>query len=132
MKRFVLLYIGLLCSILCGVFAATSTGDMPDGGWASTSLFSTTQGAPTLSTDYPFIPFYSTSYMLDGKSSSDNSVSPSLSPRGPQRVDRGDNIGGPGEPPDTPIGDMLLPLLLAAIGYGITINLKKQHHHEKI
>lgn len=67
--------------------------------------------------------------MLDGKSSSDNSISPSLSPRGPQRVDRGDNIGDPG---DTPIGDMLLPLRLAAIGYGITINLKKQHHHEKI
>ena len=115
MKRFVLLYIVLLSSILWPMFAATSTSDMPDGGWESSSVFCTTNGCtPSLAND-PTIPFYSTSYMLDGKPSSDNSVSPSLSPRGPQRV-ADDNTGDPGATYDEPLPDGTLLLLFCALG----------------
>lgn len=129
MKRFGLLYVVLLSSILCPMFAATSTGDMPDWGRESTAVFfSTTDGSSPSLASTPSIPFYSTSSMLDGSEPTKSIIGSNMSPQGPQRVDRDDNTGDPGDSPVTPIGDMLLPLLLIALGYAAIRHLKIQYH----
>lgn len=51
-------------------------------------------------------------------------VSTEVSPaQGPRRVNRGDNNGDPGT---FPVGDLLWPMLLLALGYGAVVCARKK------
>lgn len=105
-------YILSAIALMMAMYAPAQLVDS-DWGQLPNSDMQTTSVLPGSGSDLPFA-------AESGVSIVSTEVSPA---QGPRRVDRGTNNGDPGA---TPVGDLLWPMLLLALGYGAVVRARKK------